>query len=188
VNLYAYAGNNPISFDDPFGLCDKLSDPTCVTFMDQLSDRISQAWNNGLGALMENVGKGLKALADVANVVLPGSKKVSESLAGSTFEGERLNGSQQVSALAGGLGEAGMGMAAGGFTEATLAKVSKQLAEHGAGSLQKSLKSLTNRIAEHTKDIAKYKAAGGYTSSMEREVKAMQGEVNAINHVLNGPQ
>lgn len=29
VNLYAYAGNNPISFRDPFGLCDPLLHRNC---------------------------------------------------------------------------------------------------------------------------------------------------------------
>ena len=30
VNLYAYAGGNPVSFADPFGLCDVKKDPVCA--------------------------------------------------------------------------------------------------------------------------------------------------------------
>ncbi|MBK7717160.1 MAG: hypothetical protein IPI38_17410 [Gemmatimonadetes bacterium] len=29
VNLYAYAGDNPIASDDPFGLCDPPDSPIC---------------------------------------------------------------------------------------------------------------------------------------------------------------
>jgi hypothetical protein len=29
INLYSYAGSNPLSFDDPFGLCDPAKDTGC---------------------------------------------------------------------------------------------------------------------------------------------------------------
>ncbi len=63
-------------------------------------------------------------------------------------------------------------------------KVETQLAEHGEKSLQKSLSSFEKRIAEHAKKIEEAKAAGGNTSSMQREVRAFERERDAIKEVL----
>ena len=35
VNLYAYAGNNPVAFSDPFGLCPKEAGKVCIAFFIQ---------------------------------------------------------------------------------------------------------------------------------------------------------
>jgi len=90
--------------------------------------------------------------------------------------------------MADGTGEAGAAKAAAGkllgSTSKVMAKVEKQLAEHGEKSLQKSLNSFEKRIAEHTEKIGEAKAAGGNTSSMEREMRAFEKERDAIKEVL----
>ena len=69
-----------------------------------------------------------------------------------------------------------------------IAKVEKQLAQHGRGSVEKSLRSLEKRLAEHRQALETYRAQGGYTSSVEREIRAFESEIQAIKDVLGrGP-
>lgn len=36
VNLYGFAGGDPINFSDPFGLCDDPDDPECKGVSEQI--------------------------------------------------------------------------------------------------------------------------------------------------------
>jgi hypothetical protein len=60
----------------------------------------------------------------------------------------------------------------------------RQLATAGRGSVEKTIRTLTRRIAEHQKLIARYRAAGGDVSSMEREVEAWRETIEAAKRVL----
>jgi RHS repeat-associated protein len=60
----------------------------------------------------------------------------------------------------------------------------KQLAIDGRKSLEKSRNSLQQSIKEHQGKIQEAKAKGGYYSSMEREVRGFERQVEAINEVL----
>jgi hypothetical protein len=45
VNLYSYAGNNPVSFDDPFGLCPKdVGGDDKSASVDDCSQAVKDAW------------------------------------------------------------------------------------------------------------------------------------------------
>ncbi len=69
-----------------------------------------------------------------------------------------------------------------------IAKIEKQLAQHGRPAVERSLRSLEGRAAEARQQIETYKAQGGYTSSVERELRAFQAEIQAIKEVLGrGP-
>ena len=75
VNLYAYAGNDPVSLSDPFGLCNPHKDPDCrplfafavgrmtvIVYSDFSQDERSGgtvAWrNNNRGNIEDNIEKG----------------------------------------------------------------------------------------------------------------------------------
>ena len=69
-----------------------------------------------------------------------------------------------------------------------IAKIEKQLAQHGRASVEKSLRSLERRLAEHRQALETYRAQGGFTSSVEREIRAFEAEIQAIKEVLGrGP-
>ena len=65
-----------------------------------------------------------------------------------------------------------------------LGAMERQLATAGRGSVEKTIRRLTRRIAQHEADIAKYRAAGGNVSSMEREIQAWRETIEAAKKVL----
>jgi RHS repeat-associated protein len=70
------------------------------------------------------------------------------------------------------------------YSAETLAKVERQLKEHGRRSLERSRRSLQKNIETQRQDIERYREAGGYTSSVEREIRAFESELRAIEDVL----
>jgi RHS repeat-associated protein len=74
VNLYAYAGNNPASYSDPFGLCKDPSDPDCKTMGQRVADAFTKkaealldAPKRTVAALKKIFGGAAKGLADNAS-------------------------------------------------------------------------------------------------------------------------
>jgi hypothetical protein len=65
-----------------------------------------------------------------------------------------------------------------------IAKVEKQLAQHGTASVERSLRSFEGRLAEHRAALEQYRSQGGFTSSVEREIRAFEREIHAIRIVL----
>jgi RHS repeat-associated protein len=62
LNLYGYAGGDPINFSDPFGLC-----PDCIFDAISVGAGINDIRKNGLGW-----GNGLALTADLAALAIPG--------------------------------------------------------------------------------------------------------------------
>jgi RHS repeat-associated protein len=161
-NLYRYCHNDPVNHTDPTGL-----DPTrdfiagvgnALTF-DQ-AEKVAEFFYPGYIASVDKSSAAYRFALPVGIAI----------------------------GMADGTGEAGAAKAAAGklfgSTSKVMAKVEKQLAEHGEKSLQKSLNSFEKRIAEHAEKIGEAKAAGGNTRSMEREVRAFEKERDAIKEVL----
>jgi wobble nucleotide-excising tRNase len=74
--------------------------------------------------------------------------------------------------------------ASGEVSSGALKAMQSQLETAGRKSVEKTIRTLTRRIAEHEADIAKYRAAGGNVSSMEREVSAWRETIEAAKQVL----
>ena len=70
------------------------------------------------------------------------------------------------------------------FTERQLRQFERQLAEHGQESLEKSRPALQRHLAEHLRKLEEIRQTGGYTSSVEREIRNFQQQIAAINDIL----
>jgi RHS repeat-associated protein len=79
------------------------------------------------------------------------------------------------------------GTAATGITvvsEATRQAFQRQLAQHGRAALEKSLQSFEKRLTEHLAKLEEYRKVGGYTSSVEREIRIFKESIQAIKEIL----
>lgn len=65
-----------------------------------------------------------------------------------------------------------------------VAQMERVLAQQGRGGVERALQSLERRLAEHVEKIKAAKDAGGYTSSMEREVRNFRQLIEAAKKVL----
>jgi hypothetical protein len=89
---------------------------------------------------------------------------------------------------AGGAGEATTGAKPGGPSAGQTNKFETQLREHGRESVEKSRETIQKRLDEHREKLSVYQREGGYTSSVEREIRNFERELQAIDQVLGGGQ
>jgi hypothetical protein len=69
-------------------------------------------------------------------------------------------------------------------SENNVRQFDRQLRQHGAESLKRSRSSLERRLFEHRKKLEEYRSIGGYTSSVEKEIRNFEDQIAAIDEVL----
>jgi hypothetical protein len=81
VNLYAYAGSNPISFSDPFGLCPDELDPDCLdeVFSIRLGPTLGLKYKAKLGVVEGELSIGATATAGMQQSSDPATAEVDNS-------------------------------------------------------------------------------------------------------------
>lgn len=70
------------------------------------------------------------------------------------------------------------------FSESQLRAFERQLADHGRESLERSKANLETRVVEHLQKLWQYRAVGGHTSSIEREIENFREQIRAIDELL----
>ena len=168
LNLYGFADGDPVNFSDPFGLCP----PADSNVQDCASVEYWRQRAASSRSMAGRVGNTVMAgLAAVGEDVLAETQGYAVGACGTRYEcGTPPN----------------IGMGPGGAAGA-LGQMERQLAKDGAGSVLKTIRKLTQRIAIHEADIEKYRAAGGHVTSMEREVRAWRETLDAARKVLGIP-
>jgi hypothetical protein len=61
-----------------------------------------------------------------------------------------------------------------------------QLKQHGLKSLQRSHRKITQRLNEHLRRLDEIRAAGGRTSSVEREIRTFQRQIEVLDDIFKG--
>lgn len=165
VNLYQFNGNNPAAYTDPFGLCP----PKDFTTPCGGQDLINQVAGRVQG-LHSAVTVGLAV--QLAPLVVFGAADV---LLGNSITTVNLSAGSEA---------AGASEVSSGAMQA----MQSQLEAAGRKSVEKTIRTLTRRIAEHEARMTEYRAAGGNVSSMEREVNAFRETIDAAKKVLETNQ
>jgi hypothetical protein len=150
---------------DPFGLCPKNAggDGKTDTFTDCVSGSgyYANEAANGRGGFLNDV------------------KGVAATFAESYFGSGDCGTKYTCGAVPEFIGPAGTE-----FGVKQLAAFERQLSEHGIASLLSSQRTLQGRLASHLDDLARYRAAGGFTSSVEREIRNFRSQLAAIESIL----
>ena len=61
----------------------------------------------------------------------------------------------------------------------------KQFQQHGLKSILKSQAKIQSRLNSHLQALDDYTKAGGYTSSVQREINTFKAQLKAIEDLLN---
>jgi uncharacterized protein RhaS with RHS repeats len=105
VNLYAYAGNNPSSYSDPFGLCIDSNDPDC-SLGQRIANKIKGFFSSMAGRAVNAMAGAVAVMGQVMSAPVPGAGNASEALSGvSAEDGASLSGGQRTAAAAMAIGE-----------------------------------------------------------------------------------
>jgi hypothetical protein len=154
MNLYGFAGGDPVNFSDPFGLavnCDFTTGEGCSEEVKRLitQDRPLES------PIIDPIALLSVGVASVVRGIF--ARLTTGAVESSVTSGVRA---------------------------APMQAMERQLATAGRSSVEKTIRTLTRRVAEHEVKIAKAAAEGGKTSSMEREIRAMRETIRAAESVL----
>jgi RHS repeat-associated protein len=161
LNLYQFNGNNPVTFTDPFGLCPE--------------DVEECPANEKFIQLMGAHGRGIEAAVGIQTAVVGTVLTAGAGAELLTAGGTVALGIARAAPVAGGALEPSQRM---------VGALQRQLSQHGVESLKKSAESIGKQLSEHLTKLADTKAAGGRTSSIEREIRTFRRQLNAIRRLL----
>jgi RHS repeat-associated protein len=164
LNVYGFANGDPINFSDPFGLC-----PSCG---EEALEYWAQMSANSTGL----VRAGATAAGLFAALWTPDTWKQTT-----------------VTLVAGGAASAGVRAlasrgAASQPSPGMLRQFERQAAEHGRGSVERSVRTFERRLDEHVRKADEIRRRGGNPGSVEREISNFQRQIDAAKRVLENLQ
>jgi len=115
LNLYGFAGGDPINFWDPFGLCAQGEDDEKCSVAQRAVGAVSDFLSSVPGQAIQAGAQAIGAVGKWLTSLVPGARGASEALAGASFGGENLDAEGRAGALAGGAAEVGAAAVGGAF-------------------------------------------------------------------------
>jgi len=161
LNLFAYVSSNPLKFVDPTGMALVLETDSAMMSTAWLSAECRDYFRRS-GDRQVGGRKPFSILGSLNTLSLELSCDPALEL----------------------FPIAGASSGAVRFTAGQLRQFERQLATHGRRSLERSLATFERRLAEHLQDLQRYEEAGGYTSSIKREIANFRQQINAIKEML----
>jgi len=119
LNLYGFAGGDPVSNSDPFGLCPDPADPTC-SLIGRVTSAISNWFSSAQGKAAQALAQGVAVVGRVMTSLVPGSRRAAEAVSGIDESGSHMTGGQRVAAVAGAVAEGAVNVAGGEATESAI--------------------------------------------------------------------
>lgn len=176
LNLYAFGAGDPVNFTDPFGLCPPewlcrlIGASAGQSAAEYYAGVAIDPSRSGLERAGATVG-GLFASLWTPDTYL----QTAATLAGGAGESRALVGRAAAAAEAGGGLEPSAGM---------MRQFGRQLAQHGRGSVERSVRSLERRLGEHLTKLEEITARGGNPGSVHREIDNFRRMIEAARRIL----
>jgi len=172
-NLYRYCHNDPVNKSDPFGLTTPVSD-------EELDYVMGEGYTESQRQKSREVVQGFVSLARV----LPFGDVVV-----ALREGDNTGAAIGLGMAAipeGRIGKEGVGTAqsAAKIFPKLYAHLEKQAAEHGLKTVVSGLHTMEKTLAIERKNLATYKAAGGFTSSVEDSIRKIETNIATLRKFL----
>jgi RHS repeat-associated protein len=185
-NRYWYGNNNPYKYTDPDGRVSR----------EDLRKADERTAREGRNNIYDMVGVGANSFKTPKEAVTAGKQEADKGRTGivklllgdaTLVVAQPLDSGEWsyriIRPMTGSVPTMGSGAAP---SAAMIARARTMLANHGEKSLIKAIASAEARISEHKVMLEAYRKAGGYTTSVERELRAWVREVKAYKSVLGG--
>ncbi|HEU5259117.1 MAG TPA: RHS repeat-associated core domain-containing protein, partial [Vicinamibacterales bacterium] len=205
-NAYVYGGNDPINTRDPQGLDYELCDNYGDCIEDYSDQDFWRYFQNAPDVFLTSNGLIVQNGQFIGTYRYVGGDWTWQFLHQMDRRADASNemiavaaGASVVVGITGGVAANYLGLTAeSGLTSlgrisiqqiakpspGQVAQMERVLAQQGRSGVEKALRSLEQRLAEHLEKIRAAKDAGGYTSSMEREVQNFRQLIEAAKKVL----
>ncbi len=162
-----YDTRQPINIGEEQGPADQPMDRQLLSQESRLS-RSDSSVDTSIDENLIELLEGIQNADKIADAVLYGGMILDVVFGGPTGEGVIIGA-----------------VAKGATNKAIKKSMERILRQHGTSSLRKARRSFQKRLDEHSEKLGQIKREGGYTSSVEREIRTFERHIKTIDEILD---